>query len=274
MPIGRFGPYPERLWQQFEGVIWRFKTGGQWREMPTEFGAWQTVHNRFRRWRDVRVFEALLEGLIAEAAKRGEVDLSLVSADSTTARAHHDAAGMQLGEDVLNALEEAAAEEEKARSKGAMSHGQDGRSADSDTAREERRRRRRRHRLRLKAALLGRSRGGQTSKIHVAADRKCRPLALVLTVGQAADSPQFIPVLKKVRVRQPVGRPAPGPTRSPGTRRTRPAATAPTCEDARSRRSSRRKRTRPPAGRRRAAEAVGPSARTPTSTRRGTLSSD
>jgi transposase len=71
----------------------RFKTGGQWRDMPTEFSAWSTVH-RFRQWRDAGVFEALLDGLIAEAAKRGEVDLSLVSVDSTTARAHHDAAGM------------------------------------------------------------------------------------------------------------------------------------------------------------------------------------
>jgi transposase len=121
LPIGEYGPYPERLRQQFEGVIWRFKTGGQWREMPREFGAWSTVSNRFRQWRDAGVFEALLEGLIAEAAKRGEVDLSLVSIDSTTARAHHDAAGMQLDEDVLTALEKAAAEEEKARSKGAAS---------------------------------------------------------------------------------------------------------------------------------------------------------
>jgi transposase len=32
----------------FEGVIWRFRTGGQWREMPQEFDAWSTVHNRFR----------------------------------------------------------------------------------------------------------------------------------------------------------------------------------------------------------------------------------
>ncbi|AYG78015.1 hypothetical protein DWB77_00122 [Streptomyces hundungensis] len=55
--------------------------------------------------------------------------------------------------------------------------------------------------------MLGRSRGGLTSKIHLAADRQCRPLALVLTAGQAGDSPQFIPVLKKVRVRLPVGRP-------------------------------------------------------------------
>jgi transposase len=62
LPIGRFGPYPERLRQQFEGVIWRFRTGGQWREMPEEFGAWPTVHNRFRQWRDAGVFEALLEG--------------------------------------------------------------------------------------------------------------------------------------------------------------------------------------------------------------------
>ncbi|GGK74796.1 hypothetical protein GCM10010094_39700 [Streptomyces flaveus] len=121
LPIGEYGPYPEQLRQQFEGVIWRFRTGGQWREMPQEFGAWSTVHNRFRQWRDGGIFEALLEGLTAEAAKRGAVDLSLVSIDSTTARAHHDAAGMHLAQDVLTVLEKAAAEAEKAKSKGAAS---------------------------------------------------------------------------------------------------------------------------------------------------------
>lgn len=40
-------------------------------------------------------------------------------------------------------------------------------------------------------------------------------MALLLTAGQAADSPQFVPVLSKVRVRLPAGRP-----------RTRPAAVA------------------------------------------------
>lgn len=127
LPIGEYGPYPERLRQQLEGVIWRFKTGGRWREMPQEFGAWSTVHNRFRQWRDAGIFEALLEGLIAEAAKRGEVDLSLVSVDSTTARAHHDAAGMHLEQDVVAALEKAA-EEEQARSKGAASKNKPGRT--------------------------------------------------------------------------------------------------------------------------------------------------
>lgn len=59
----------------------------------------------------------------------------------------------------------------------------------------------------MKAAELGRSRGGLTSKIHLAADRRCRPLAFVLTPGQAGDSPQFVPVLERIKVRGPVGRP-------------------------------------------------------------------
>ncbi|MFF9652173.1 transposase [Streptomyces sp. NPDC014622] len=49
LPIGRYGPFPERLRRQFEGVVWWFRTGCQWREMPQEFGAWSTVHHRFRQ---------------------------------------------------------------------------------------------------------------------------------------------------------------------------------------------------------------------------------
>ncbi|MBK3522747.1 transposase [Streptomyces sp. MBT70] len=30
-------------------MIWRFKTGGQWREMPQDSGVWSTVSNRFRQ---------------------------------------------------------------------------------------------------------------------------------------------------------------------------------------------------------------------------------
>ncbi|GHF27167.1 hypothetical protein GCM10018790_00540 [Kitasatospora xanthocidica] len=47
------------------------------------------------------------------------MDLSLVSVDSTTVRAHHDAAGMHLDADALAALEKAAEEADKARQKGA-----------------------------------------------------------------------------------------------------------------------------------------------------------
>ncbi|OMI39574.1 transposase IS4 family protein [Streptomyces sparsogenes DSM 40356] len=66
------------------------------------------------------------------------------------------------------------------------------------------------------AARVGRTDLSLVSQqIHLAADRRCRPLAFVLTAGQAADSPQFMPVLKRVRVRLPLGRP-----------RTRPGAVA------------------------------------------------
>ncbi len=119
LPIGRYGPYPERLREQFEGVIWRFRSSAQWREMPSEYGPWATVYGRFRVWRDVGVFSALLKGMIAEAARAGGTDLSLVSVDSTTVRAHHDAAGMRIGKDLMDALEEAAREQEEARQKGA-----------------------------------------------------------------------------------------------------------------------------------------------------------
>jgi transposase len=54
-----------------------------------------------------------------------------------------------------------------------------------------------------------------TSKVHLSADRRCRPLSFVLTAGQAADSPRFTAVLERIKVRCPVGRP-----------RTRPSAVA------------------------------------------------
>ncbi|MGW0633664.1 hypothetical protein [Streptomyces sp. NPDC002758] len=56
-----------------------------------------------------------MEAVIAEAARRGQADLSLVSVDSTTARAHHDAAGMVVDEEVLAALEKAVEAEKGAR---------------------------------------------------------------------------------------------------------------------------------------------------------------
>ncbi len=134
LPIGAFGPYPERLREQLEGMIWRFRTGAQWREMPTEFGAWPTVYGRFRVWRDAGVFTALLEGVIAEAARRGRTDTSLVSVDSTTARAHQEAAGMRIDAEVLDALEKAAAEQEKARQKGAARTNRPGRTTPRQTS--------------------------------------------------------------------------------------------------------------------------------------------
>ncbi|MET8134304.1 transposase [Streptomyces sp. NPDC005251] len=54
---------------------------------------------------------------------------------------------------------------------------------------------------------LGRSRGGLTTKIHLAADSRCRPLAFVLTPGQAGDAPAFAQVMTRLRVPRRTGRP-------------------------------------------------------------------
>ncbi len=54
----------------------------------------------------------------------------------------------------------------------------------------------------------GRSRGGLSTKVHLAADRRCRPVTRILTPGQHGDCPQFIPLLEQVRIaRRGKGRP-------------------------------------------------------------------
>jgi hypothetical protein len=62
---------------------------------------------------------------------------------------------------------------------------------------------------------LGRSRGGLSTKIHLAADRRCRPVTRILTPGQHGDCPRFIPLLEQIRVaRRGQGRPRTRPGRA------------------------------------------------------------
>lgn len=59
---------------------------------------------------------------------------------------------------------------------------------------------------------LGRSRGGLTTAIHLAADSRCRPLALVTSPGQRHGALGFAPVVDAIRI----------PRIGPGRPRTRP----------------------------------------------------
>ncbi|MEV0237016.1 IS5 family transposase [Nonomuraea sp. NPDC050786] len=55
---------------------------------------------------------------------------------------------------------------------------------------------------------LGRSRGGLSTKVHLASDSRARPLALHVTAGQAGDAPAFEAVMARIRVaRSGLGRP-------------------------------------------------------------------
>ncbi|MFD4509088.1 transposase [Streptomyces sp. NPDC058457] len=60
LPLGERGPYPEGLRDQFDGVMWHFRTGSSWRNMPARYGAWQTVHHRFQQWALAGTFESLV----------------------------------------------------------------------------------------------------------------------------------------------------------------------------------------------------------------------
>ena len=48
---------------------------------------------------------------------------------------------------------------------------------------------------------LGRSRGGLTSKIHLAVDGRGLPMSILVTPGQAGDNPELLPLLDQVNVR-------------------------------------------------------------------------
>jgi transposase len=76
-----------------KALNWMLRTGSPWRDLPAEFGKWQTIYGRYRKW--------VAKGWISEIAGPGakpaegaavaaQAELNL---DSTTAKAHRCAAG-------------------------------------------------------------------------------------------------------------------------------------------------------------------------------------
>ena len=87
---------------------------------------------------------------------------------------------------------------------------------------------------------LGRSRGGLGTKIHLTADRRCRPVSRILSPGQHGDCPRFIPLMQAIRIsRRGTGRPRTRPGAAMADKAYSSALTAPTCASAESRPSSR-----------------------------------
>jgi transposase len=70
------------------GILWRFRTGSPWAEIPERYGPSTTCYNRFVRWRKAGVWGRLLSAV--SAAFGGEI----VMIDSTCVRVHqHGAMG-------------------------------------------------------------------------------------------------------------------------------------------------------------------------------------
>ncbi|MFB7669591.1 IS5 family transposase, partial [Kitasatospora sp. NPDC056138] len=78
------------------GIVWKFRTGVAWRDVPPRYGSWATLHTRFRRWAEDGTFDRMLRAAQAQADAAGDIDW-LISVDSTVVRAHQSAAGARKG---------------------------------------------------------------------------------------------------------------------------------------------------------------------------------
>ena len=74
-----------------DAVLWIARAGAPWRDLPAEFGDWNTVFQRFRRWARKGVWERVFNALIENP------DFEYLIIDSTIVRAHQHAAGAKGG---------------------------------------------------------------------------------------------------------------------------------------------------------------------------------
>ncbi|MFJ3192139.1 IS5 family transposase [Streptomyces griseoviridis] len=157
---GRPPVWPRR--RLIDGIRFRVRPGRPGRDVSPEYGLWGRVYDLFRRWQRNGTWHRLLTRLQSLADAEGAITWDL-GVDSTVWRAHQYAAGARKQGDL-----------QKEPPGGVFAEpGDHG---------------------------LGRSRGGFTSKLHLAVEQGQRPMSIVVTAGQRGDSPQFEPVLEKVRV--------------------------------------------------------------------------
>ena len=79
-----------------EGIAWRFRTGSPWRDLPADFGPWQTVWKRHHRWSLDGTYDEMFARVAAafglDEQMADDIE-ALLSADSTSVRAHQHCAG-------------------------------------------------------------------------------------------------------------------------------------------------------------------------------------
>lgn len=74
-----------------EAVLYRYRAGIPWRDLPERFGHFRKVHTRFRRWAKTGVWERVFQALANDA------DNEYAMIDATIVRAHQHSAGAKGG---------------------------------------------------------------------------------------------------------------------------------------------------------------------------------
>lgn len=74
-----------------EAVLYRYRAGIPWRDLPERFGDYRVIHTRFSRWSRTGVWQKVFEVLACEADNEYEM------IDSTIVRAHQHSAGAKGG---------------------------------------------------------------------------------------------------------------------------------------------------------------------------------
>jgi len=72
-----------------EAVLYRYRAGITWRDLPQRFGDFRVVHTRFSRWARAGVRERVFKHLAQDA------DNEYAMIDATIVRAHQHSAGAQ-----------------------------------------------------------------------------------------------------------------------------------------------------------------------------------
>jgi Putative transposase of IS4/5 family (DUF4096) len=67
--------------------MWLTRSGARWKELPREYGPYQTAHRRYQEWIDAGLIDKLYENTMALAMERGHFDLREGFIDATFAPA-------------------------------------------------------------------------------------------------------------------------------------------------------------------------------------------
>ena len=76
-----------------DGILWIMRSGAPWRDLPDEFGPWETYFGCFDRWNADGTLDEILQRLRGEMIDIGAIDEDLSCIGGTIVRGHRCARG-------------------------------------------------------------------------------------------------------------------------------------------------------------------------------------